>query len=117
MKSTKKTTSTSKPTIESVLDDAIDTLNLGLTHLRTEIGKIAAGKAKKTRHDPASRIAFLTGKVGAIVDSARKVEGARAKRLEKLTPAMVLEYLRSLDAAERAHILREAQHFDTKRSG
>lgn len=106
-----------KPTVESLLDDSISTLALGITEIRGEIEKIAAGKAAKSRHDNASRIAYLTGKVGSIADSIRKVEAARAKRLDNLTPALVLAYLRQLEASDRARIIREAQGIDTKGSG
>lgn len=107
----------SKPTIESVLDDSIATLNVGLHHIRREIDKIAAGKAKKTQHDPASRISYLSGGVGRIVDTLRKCEAARAKRFSDLDAHTVLDYLRSLDASERAHIISEAQRIDERKSG
>jgi hypothetical protein len=106
-----------KPTIENVLDDAIATLELGLRHLRTEIAAIAAGRAGKSKYDPASRIAFLSGGVGRIVDSLRKIESARAKRFDDLTPAMVLAWLRQLDATERLNFLREASLIDARKSG
>lgn len=117
MKSNKKNTSAPKATIESILDASIATLSVGIDAIRDEIDLIIGGKAKKSRHDNASRIAFLTGKVGSIADSIRKVEAARAKRLDNLTPALVLAYLRQLDASDRARILREAQGIDTRKSG
>lgn len=106
-----------KPTIESVLDDSIATLELGLRHLRDEIGAIAAGRAAKSKFDPASRIAFLSAGVGRIVDSLRKIESARAKRFDDLTPAMVMGWLRQLDQAERLSFLREASQIDARKSG
>jgi hypothetical protein len=117
MKRTKKTPNDAKPTIEGVLDASIATLHLGITELRAEIELIAAGKGAKSKHDKGSRIAFLTARVGSIADSLRKVEAARAKRLDDLTPAMVLAWLRSLDASERAQFLREALRIDEARSG
>jgi hypothetical protein len=106
-----------KPTIESVLDAAIETLELGLRHIRAEIDKIAAGEAKKTKHDPASRIAYLSTGVGRIVDSIRKVESARDRRFDHLTAAIVMAWLRQLDASERASFLREASLIDARKSG
>ena len=113
----KKTARPTEITVEDVLDGAIATLKLGLDKIREEIELIASGKAAKSRHDDASRIAFLTSRVGSIADSVRKVEAARSKRLDDLTPAIVLSYLRGLDASERAQIVREANHIDTRRSG
>lgn len=109
--------SVEKPTIESVIDTSMTILALGLDYIRDEIALIKAGKAKKSRRDPASRIASLTARVGSIADSVRKVEAARAKRLDNLTPANVLAWLRSLDASVRAQILREAARIDEARSG
>jgi hypothetical protein len=106
-----------KPTIESVLDDSITTLDIALRHIRGEIEKIAAGKAKKTQHDPASRIAYLSGGVGRVLDSLRKVESARAKRFDDITSSVVLNYLRGLDASERGQIIREAIAIDERKSG
>jgi hypothetical protein len=111
------TKSKPKPTIESVLDGSIATLEVAQRHLRREIDKIASGKAKKTQHDPASRIAYLSGGIGRIVDTLRKCEAARAKRFDDITPSIVLNYLRGLDASERARIIREAIAIDERKSG
>src|ERR1041384_5053789 len=113
----KSPTSSSKPTIESVLDDSIATLELGLQHLRAEIGLIAAGKAGKSKFDPASRIAFLSAGAGRIVDSLRKIESARARRFDDVTPALVMAWLRQLDQSERLSFLREASQIDARKSG
>lgn len=117
MKSPKKTGRDEKATIESILDASIETLSVGIGAIRSEIDLIIGGKAKKSRHDNASRIAFLTGKVGSIADSIRKVEAARAKRIDNLTPALVLAYLRQLETSERSQIIREAQGLDQRKSG
>lgn len=104
-------------TIEGVLDTAIQTLELGLQHIRTEIDKIAAGTARKTKHDPASRIAYLSTGVGRIVDSIRKVESARDRRFDHITPAVAMDWLRQLDPADRLNFLREASLIDARKSG
>jgi hypothetical protein len=117
MSRTKRTTTVTKPTVESLLDASIETLSLGINAIRGEIVLIAAGKGPKSKHDKGSRIAYLTSRVGSIADSIRKVEAARAKRLSDLTPAIVLAYLRQLDATERAHLITEASHFDARKSG
>ena len=108
-----------KPTAsaETLLDSSLDTLRFGLQALDKEIRLIAAGKAEENRHDPASRIAYLTQRVGAIADSVRKVEAARAKRLDAVTPATVLAWFRSLPRPDQAGILRELGELATTRSG
>lgn len=104
-------------TSESVLDDVLDTMRAGVAHIRTEIEKIAKGKAEKTGHDRASRIAFLTAKVGAIADSLRKVEAAKAKRKDQLTPDDVIAYVRALDPQDRTRLLRDLAELDNRKSG
>jgi len=100
-----------------VIDESVDILALGLRHIRAEIKAIAAGGGAKSRRDPASRIASLTARVGSIADSARKLEAARAKRNDLLTPAMVMAWLRQLHPEERADFLREASQIDARKSG
>lgn len=104
-------------TVEGVLKASIETLSLGIDAIQREIKLIAADKGAKSKHDKGSRIAFLTSRVGSIADSLRKVEAARAKRYDDITSSIVLNYLRGLDASERARIIREAIAIDEKRSG
>jgi hypothetical protein len=108
---------TPTPTVESLLDDVIVTMKLGHDAIRSEIELIIKGKAGKSKYDKASRISFHLQRLGQIAESIRKVEAARAKRLDAVTPAMVLAFLRSLDASERAQILREATLIDSRKSG
>lgn len=102
---------------ENLLDASLNTLRFGLEALDKEIRLIAAGKAQENRHDPASRIAYLTQRVGAIADSVRKVEAARAKRLDAITPAAVQAWFRGLPRAEQAGFLRELGELTITRSG
>ncbi len=104
-------------TSESVLDDVLDTMRAGVAHIRSEIEKIAKGKAEKNGHDNASRIAFLTAKVGSIADSLRKVEAAKAKQRAGFTPDAVIEWARDMPKQERASLVRELQALDARKSG
>ncbi len=112
-----KQKNSSATTPETVLDDVLGVLRTGVEHIRTEIEKIANGKAEKNGHDNASRIAFLTAKVGAIADSVRKVEAAKQKRNENLSVAHVVAWARELEANDRKHLVAELQRIDRKRSG
>ena len=93
-------------TVEGVTDAALGVLKLGLDAIHDELQLIINGQAPESKYDKASRIAHLTSKVGPIADSIRKLEAARAKRLE-LTPAAVLAWLRSCDARSRRLVLSE----------
>jgi hypothetical protein len=102
---------------ESLLDGSLDTLRFGLAAIDREIRLIASGKAAENGHDAASRIAYLTQRVGAIADSVRKVEAARAKRLDAITPAAVQAWFRGLPRPEQAGFLRELGELASTRSG
>jgi len=105
------------PTLDAVLDRALETLNYGLTHIEKELKDIVSGKAKSNGHDKGSRIAFLTQRVGAIADSVRKVEAARQKRLDQVTQSIVIAWARELDETELARLVADLQQINTKRSG
>lgn len=114
MSSTKRT---EEVTVESVLDASLDALQMGVEAIHKEIELISKGKAGKSKHDKASRIAFLSQRVGAIADSVRKIEAARAKRSMSITKALVVEWFRQLDTTDRGRFVRELQQIDSKRSG
>lgn len=98
----------SKTTVEEVTDSVLSLLKLGLDALTTDLHAIISGADRDSKHDKASRVAFITQKVSSIADSIRKVEAARAKRNE-LTPAIVLAYLRSCDSKSRRLVLSEIE--------
>lgn len=106
-----------KPTAESVLDDAIGVLHLGIEAIRDEIEKIKAGKAGKSKYDKAARISYLAQKAGSIADSVRKAEAARARRLDEITFELVLTWFRRLDKTDQSRFERELQLIGSKRSG
>lgn len=95
-------------TVDAVLDIAIGAMHLGAVEIRSQMDKIIAGTAEKSKHDKASRLAFLAEKAGSIADSARKVEAARHKRLTGLTRQLVVAWFRTqLTAPEQEQVLRE----------
>lgn len=94
--------------VEEVSDSVLRLLKTGLDALQSDLEEIIAGTAPETKHDKASRIAFITAKAGSIADSIRKVEAARAKRNE-LTPAIVLAWLRTCDSKSRRQVLSELE--------
>lgn len=113
----KKKQTKPEATVENVLDESIEALRFGVEAIRAEMEKINAGKAGKSKHDKASRIAFLSQRVGAIADSVRKIEAARAKRTNTITVALVLEWFRSLSDGEQERLLRELPNQRRKGSG
>lgn len=103
-----------KTDAESVLGLSIELLHEGLTALRTELKSVITDKAKDNGHDKASRIAFLTQRVGSIADSLRKVEAARAKRDGELTLARIVAWLRDQPKDVKAQLGRELVAMDRR---
>jgi hypothetical protein len=101
----------------AVLQAAIGVMAEGVDAIRTEIELIRAGKGGQSKHDNASRVAFLAAKAGTIGEAMRKHEAARLKRIQALSPDVVLAWYRQLDQTGREHILRELMHVDSRRSG
>ena len=104
-------------TAGAVLDAAIDAMALAIDTIRADIELISQGKGGASRHDRASRIAYLATKAGSIAESMRKHEAARWKRLDVITPALAITWLRQLDQAERLSFLHEASLIDARKSG
>lgn len=86
---------------------ASDIYNMSLRYLRTEIEKVISGKAAKTKHDPAYRVATLTRMVSQVEAERRKAHAAENKHLEKITRPLVIAWLRQADPEERESIARE----------
>jgi hypothetical protein len=108
---------TTLSTAGAVLDASIDAMALAIDTIRADIELISQGKGGASRHDRASRIAYLAAKAGSIAESMRKHEAARLKRLEVITPALAIAWLRQLATAERLSFLREASQIDARKSG
>jgi hypothetical protein len=106
-----------EPTAAAVNQAAIETMAAGVDAIRAQIASIQAGTGGDSRHDAGSRIAFLAAKAGSIYEATRKAEAARQKRLEAMSPAMVLAWYRGLAQADREHIMRELLNVDSRRSG
>src|ERR1043166_8317449 len=100
----------------AVLDASIDAMALAIDTIRADIELISQGKGGASRHDRASRIAYLAAKAGSIAESMRKHEAARLKRLEVITPALAIAWLRQLAMPERLSFLREASLIDARKS-
>ena len=111
------TKESAKPTAESVLDDALSVLHIGIASIRKQIQAIAAGKGGESKYDPASRIAHLAKQAGSIADSVRKAEAARAKRGAELDETRVLEWFLLQDSTKQGRFLRELAERSKKGSG
>jgi hypothetical protein len=103
-------------TMRTTLAKAHAIMDAGIDALAKEVDKLISGKAADSKHDPASRIAYLTKKVAEIADSARKIDAADVKRAAALTRPMVLRWMRGLEPDQRAAIRRELDAMDDEES-
>lgn len=92
------------PTLESIV---ANTFNASLEYLRKQIQLVIDGKAAKTKHDPAYRVATLTRMVAQVAAEQRKADAAAKKQIERVTRQVVLAWLRAADTEERRSIVRE----------
>lgn len=111
----KKTKPTQKPpeTMESIVSD---TFAVSAKYIREQIDAVIAGKAAKTKHDPAYRVATLTRMLSQIAAEQRKTDAAKNKQLEKVTRAVVIAWLRAAGKEERRSVGRELAAMDTEGS-
>lgn len=106
-----------EPTAEAVNDTALEAMALSADEILRQIKLIQAGKGGESKHDSASRVAFLGARAGVLFEATRKAKAARAKELSALTPALVLAWYRQLDKTDRERILSEMIAADSRKSG
>lgn len=104
-------------TADAVNDTALEAMALSADTILDQIELIKAGRGGESKHDPASRVAFLGARAGVLFEATRKAKAARAKELSAITPALVLAWYRQLDRTERDRILSELMAVDSRRSG
>jgi len=103
---------------EELLDQLRASLLEGARALHGRILAIAKKlQGAKYNQKDASHLAWLTKQAAQVMGEVRKLDEAERKRLQQLTPALVLAWLRQLDASERARILREAEGQEARGSG
>lgn len=88
-------------------------------YFRRLLDDLIAAEKKATiaqRIRSAGAIASLNQKLAMVHAESRKAAAAEAKRIEKITKADVLAFLRQLDQAERTSLLREGHRIDEEGS-
>ncbi len=100
-------------TMESIVSD---TFEASARYIRDQIADVIAGRAKKTKHDPAYRVATLTRMLSQVAAEQRKTVAAKNKQLEKVTRAVVIAWLRAADREERRSVGRELAAMDAEGS-
>jgi hypothetical protein len=110
----KKATQAATSASETTSDLAATIFHEALTAIRKEIRAIAAKEIKPKGHDPASRIAWLAGRAAAVAAEQRKAEKGEIDAIRKLSPAVVMTWIRQQTAEYRARLVREVTAIDSK---
>lgn len=111
----KKQKQPAKP-VETMDSIVHDTVTASARYLRDQINNVITGKAAKTKHDPAYRVATLTRMLSQVAEEKRKADAAKNKQLEKVTRAVVIAWLRAADKEERRSVARELAAMDQEGS-
>lgn len=114
--------SSSPPSTESrLLDRCLEAVGEGIGAIESSIA--AASKAVRDSIETesyddkaASHLAWITKGAAQIAGEIRKAEAHDQAQLRKLTPAIVLEWYRSLSEDERADVRRRQEAIDEGRS-
>lgn len=88
--------------------------DVSLEYLLDEITGITQGRIKPKGHDPASRVAWLAKQASAVAAEQRKAEAGELAAIRKLSPAVVMTWIRSQTAEYRARLVREVSAIDSK---
>lgn len=102
------------PVSESAPDLAAAIFGEALTAILAEIRGIRAGTIKPKGHDAASRIAWLAQRSAAVAAEQRKAEKAESDATRKLTPAVILAWVRLQTPEYRARLVREVSNIDAR---
>lgn len=88
-----------------------------LEEIRDEIRGLREGtREPPKKYDRIDRIAYLAKQASAFAAEERKATALEQKAIGAITKSTVLAWLRKLDIAERAQVIREAQEIDNRRS-
>lgn len=101
-------------TDESTSELAASIFREALAAIRTEIRGIIGKTIKPKGHDPASRIAWLAQRAAAVAAEQRKAESGELAAIRKLSPVVVLTWIKQQTPEYRARLLREVAAIDTK---
>jgi hypothetical protein len=115
-KTSKKRPEQPQAAVETLDSIVSSTFEASLAYLRTQIQLVIDGKAAKTKHDPAYRVASLMRMVSQVAAEKRKADAAANKQLEKVTRQVVIAWLRAVTREERNSVIREALAMDQEGS-
>lgn len=108
----KKTTQLPTDTPESAAEIASTMAVEALTAIRKEIRGIIDGSAPARRGDKTVRIAQLAQRGAVVAAEQRKAEQAELSAVMKLSPAVVMTWIKAQTAEYRARLVRDVAALD-----
>lgn len=85
-----------------------------LVAIRDEIRGLVSGAIKPGEHDKTSRIAWLAKNAAAVAAEERKALKDELDAIRKLSPTVVLTWIKQRTPEQRARFAREIMSFDAK---
>lgn len=111
---TKTTTKQAADADETASDIAAGALRASVVRIRDEIQEIADGTKKPKPRDPTVRIAQLAKIIAPIAAELRKAEKAELDAIRRITPGVVMQWIKLQTPEYRARLVREVQALDAK---
>ena len=111
---TRKTAKSPSKTDETAAEVASSIAVEVLSELRKEIRGVIDGSAKSRRGDKHMRIAQLGLKAAVVAAEQRKAEKGELDAIRKLSPEVVMTWIRQQTAEYRARLVREVSAIDSK---
>lgn len=98
---------------ESTTDLAASIFSESLTFIRDEIRAISSKKKAVKGHDAASRIAWLAKNAASVAAEQRKAEKGELDAVKKLSPAVIMTWIKEQTPEYRARLVREVAAIDS----
>jgi hypothetical protein len=99
-------------TNETTAEIAASIFSESLAHLRDQIRGIRDGAIDTAPHDPASRIAWLAERAAKVAAEQRKAEKGEIDAIKKLSPAVMLTWVKAQTPEYRARLVRDIAALD-----
>lgn len=100
--------------LEDTSDFAGRIFATSLSYLLDQITGITTGTIKPKGHDPASRVAWLAQRAAAVAAEQRKAEKGELDAILRLSPVVVMKWIRGQTAEYRARLVREVSAIDAQ---
>ena len=99
------------PTVDSIFAEGVEGLSRFIAYANEQLDRDPGNEGL------ASNLATTLTKLASVQAEQRKAAAEERKRLNSVTPAMVLTWFRTIGPDERRQLVREIQSLDARGSG